>query len=267
MPGKIGKLSGYKLIEELPPPEPGKLGQRTAVIKLQLDSGQMAEIDAEHITNMRTGAAGVLGMEFLAPRAKNIAILGTGKIAKALALCAIEFGVDTIHIFSRKPENRQKFKEHLVKHLVFDKVVLHDSIPSCVSDVEAILTAVPTPEPVLFFRDLPPRVHISVMGGDSRTAQLDSEILKKGVVIPDNLQQCQRSGEFKLALKRGYFDEINFAQIDGRIAHIGDAALGKINPDKPITITYFTGLAIQDLHAAQMVYEKFTKTPSLADIR
>lgn len=264
MPAQIPGYNGYKFIEELPPTESGKLGQRTAVIRLKPENGDdvasnaiEVELDAEHITNMRTGAAGVLGMKYFAPYAKNIAILGTGKIAKALALAAIEFGVKAINVFSRKPENREKFKQDIIKHSVFDNILLHDSISACVSGVEAILTAVPTPEPILFFKDLSPRVHISVMGGDSRTAQLDSEILKKGVVIPDNLEQCQRSGEFRRALERGYYSEINFAQIDGRPAHIGDAAMGKLKSDRPVTAAYFTGLAVQDINAAKMVYQKF----------
>lgn len=259
MPAEIPGAVGYKFIEELPPAEAGKLGQRTAVIRLQLDGEKMVEMDAEHITNMRTGAAGVLGMEFLAPRAKNTAILGTGKIAKALALCAVEFGVKTINVFSRKPENREAFKQEVIKHSGFNNITLHDSISACVRSVDAILAAVPTPEPILFLKDLPSRVCISVMGGDQRTTQIDSEILKKGVVVPDNLEQCKKSGEFKTALANGYFDKINFARVDGRIAHIGDAALGKLKPAQGITVAYFTGLAVQDIAAAKMVYDKFLK--------
>ncbi|MBI2454194.1 MAG: ornithine cyclodeaminase family protein [Parcubacteria group bacterium] len=265
MPAQIPGYSGYKFIEELPSDQPGKLGQRTAIIRLSPDNDAASNavevgLDAEYITNMRTGAAGVLGMKYFAPQAKNIAVLGTGKIAKALALCAIEFGVKTINVFSRKPENREKFKQDIIEHSVFNNIVLCDSIPACISGVEAILTAVPTLEPILFLKDLPSRVYISVMGGDSRTAQLDGEILKRGVVVPDNLEQCRKSGEFKLALEQGNYNEINFAQINGRVANIGDAAIGGLKLDSGIVISYFTGLAVQDINAAKMVYEKFIKT-------
>lgn len=263
MPGRIGKLSGCKLIEELPSAESGKLGQRSAVIRIKRDdSDDEIELDAEDITNMRTGAAGVLGMEYMAPKARNIAILGTGKIATALALCAIEFGVEAMHVYSRKSENREKFKQDIIEHSAFDNVILHDSIPGCVLGVEVILTAVPTPEPILFLKDLPRPVYISVMGGDSRTLQLDPEILKEGLLIPDNLEQCQRSGEFKIALEKGYYGAINFARIGDKIADIGDAAMGRITPSNNIVLCYFTGLAIQDLAAAQMVYQKFKTIPT-----
>ena len=255
MPAQIPGYTGYKFIEELPAIEGGKLGQRTAIIKLKPDNTNEVEMDAEFITNMRTGAAGVLGMSLLAPGSKHIAILGTGKISTALAWCAVEMGVETIAVFSRKPENRAKFKEELSGLKV--KIILHDSIPSCVSKVESILTAVPTAEPILFFKDLPSRVYISVMGGDSRTTQLDQEVMTRAWIVPDNEAQCQKSGEFKIAQQRGYYEDIHLARVDGRVANIGDVVSNRLTSDRDVAVGYFTGLAVQDINVARMVYEKF----------
>ena len=255
MPAVMPGYTGYKFIEELPLDIPGKLGHRTAIIRLKPDTSDEVEMDAEFITNMRTGAAGALGLKYFAPASKNIAILGTGKISKALALCAVELGVETINVYSRSAENREKFKQELA-HLDAD-IVLHDSIASCVSGREAILTAVPTPEPILFYKDLSRSVYISAMGGDARTTQLDREILTRALITPDNEDQCKRSGEFKIALEKCYYKDINFAKVENRVAHIGDAAKGKLKPSADVIIGYFTGLAIQDINAAKMVYEKF----------
>ncbi|MEK9174578.1 MAG: NAD(P)-binding domain-containing protein [Patescibacteria group bacterium] len=271
MPASIPGYSGYKFIEELPADESGRLGARTAVIKLEPEDGCVSldstrdtslvssdvELDAEYITNMRTGAAGALGLKYFAPQAKIIAILGTGKISKALALCAAELGVSKINVYSRRAENRENFKQELVKHSV-SNIILHDSIVSAISNTEAILTAVPTPEPILFYKDLPVDVFIAAMGGDSRTAQLDREILERALVVPDNEAQCQKSGEFKKALAEGYYKNINFAKIGGRTANIGDAALGRLKPASGVKVAYFTGLAVQDINAAKMVFESFT---------
>ncbi len=259
MPASIPGYTGYKFIEERSVDKSGWLGERTAVIKLRPEGGEEIELDAEYITNMRTGAAGVLGLKYFAPNAKNIAILGTGKISKALALCTAELGVSTINVFSRNQENRDKFKAALNEHSVFIKVILHDSVVSAISDTEAVLTAVPTPEPILFFKDLPKEVFISAMGGDSRTAQLDREILERAVIIPDNEEQCQKSGEFKKALAGGYYQDINFARIDDRVANIGDAALGKLKLASGTIVAYFTGLAVQDINAAKMIYKRFIR--------
>ncbi|MFY9493516.1 MAG: NAD(P)-binding domain-containing protein [Minisyncoccia bacterium] len=263
MPAAIPGYTGYKFIEELPATELGKLGQRTAVIRLKPESSdpstslgaREAEMDAEHITNMRTGAAGALGLKYFAPQAKIVSILGTGKISKALALCAIEIGVRTLNVYSRNPENREKFKQELSG--ADAEIVLFDSLAGCVAGSEAILTAVPTPQPILYYQDLPRPIYISVMGGDSRTAQLDPEILTRAVVVTDNQEQAQKSGEFKTALAEGYYDKINFAKHGDRAANIGDAANGQLKLSGDIVIGYFTGLAVQDINAAKMVYKKF----------
>lgn len=255
MPAVIPGYAGYKFIEELPSPEPGKLGRRTAVIRLKPEGEEEVEMDAEHITNMRTGAAGALGLKYFRPDAKNVAIIGTGKISKALALCAAELGIKTINVYSRNPENRDKFKTDLNE--LGAEIRLHDTVASAVKNAEAVLTAVPTPVPVIFYGDLPWPVLVSVMGGDSRTAQLDPEILRKALVVPDNLEQCKKSGEFKAAFAEGYFDKINFARRGDRAANIGDAASGLVKPGPEITVAYFTGLAVQDVNAAKMIYKKF----------
>ncbi|MDP3764040.1 MAG: NAD(P)-binding domain-containing protein [bacterium] len=264
MPASIPGYTGYKFIEELPSESQGKLGQRSAVIKIQPENNEVAsnaiEMDAEYITNMRTGAAGALGLKYFAPQVKSVAILGTGKISKAVALCLAELGVTTINVHSRNAENREKFKQEIIKHSVFDNIILHDSIASALVDTQAILSAVPTPEPILFFKDLPAGVFISVMGGDSRTTQLDKEIMIRAIVIPDNEEQCKKSGEFKQALTEGYYQDINFARIDNRVANIGDASLGRLELGDGVKVAYFTGLAVQDVNAAKMVYEKFIKT-------
>ena len=255
MPAAIPGYTGYKFIEELPATELGKLGQRTAVIRLKPAGKEEAEMDAEHITNMRTGAAGALGLRYFAPQAKTVSILGTGKISKALALCAVELGARTLKVYSRSPENREKFKQELSGRDA--EIVLFDSLAGCIAGSEAILTAVPTLQPILYYRDLPRPVYISVMGGDSRTAQLDPEVVKQAVIVPDHNDQTKQSGEFKIALAEGYYDKINFAKLGERAANIGDAATGRLKVSGDIVIGYFTGLAVQDINAAKMVYEKF----------
>ncbi len=258
MSASLPGYSGYKFIEELPGTESGKLGSRTAVIRLKPDGGVEVEMDAEFITNMRTGAAGALGLRYFAPEARKVSILGTGKISKAMALCAAELGVKTLNVYSRNPENRERFKRELSGLDL--EVVLYDSIAGCIAECEAILTAVPTPQPILFYRDLPQPIYISVMGGDSRTAQLDSKILTWAVIVPDNQEQIKKSGEFKAALAEGYYGKINFARCENRLADIGDAANGRLEVSGDIIVGYFTGLAVQDINAAKMVYERFTSS-------
>ena len=90
LPGEWeGRYRARKVIEERSDVATGRLGERTAVIELEdVRSGRRAVLGAEYITNMRTGAAGALGARYLAREpVRRVAILGTGRISRALALC------------------------------------------------------------------------------------------------------------------------------------------------------------------------------------
>ncbi|MBI2579790.1 MAG: NAD(P)-binding domain-containing protein [Candidatus Aenigmarchaeota archaeon] len=255
MPASIPGYTGYKFIDEISDVSTGRLGSKTAVIRLKPGSSEEVEMSAEYITSMRTGAAGALGVRYFAPYARDISILGTGNVAKALALCVNELDVRRINVYSRTSEKREKFKSE-VQDLVGAEIILHDSQKSCIKTCDAILAAVPTLEPILSYDDFGCS-YISCMGGDSRTAQLSEEMLFRPTIVPDNEAQCWRSGEFRRAIEKGREGDINFAMIGGRTANIGDAANGRLKLDGKV-IAYFTGLAVQDMSAAKMIYERFT---------
>ena len=84
-----GRFTGQKVIEERSDVKMGRLGSRTAVIELEdVRRDDRITLDAERITNMRTGAAGALGAKYLAESpVRTAAILGTGRIAQALGRC------------------------------------------------------------------------------------------------------------------------------------------------------------------------------------
>ena len=57
---------------------------------------------------------------------------------------------------------------------------------------------------------------------------------------------------------RDRYDEIGFVRDrEGRVQTIGDAALGRLEHLRGEgTVAYFTGMAVQDLHAAATAYER-----------
>ena len=102
-----GRYRARKVIVERSDVSSGRLAGRTAVIELEeVATGRGAVLDAEYLTNMRTGAAGALGVRYLAASAEVLAIVGTGRIARALALCAdAALGPREIRATSRNPAN------------------------------------------------------------------------------------------------------------------------------------------------------------------
>ena len=127
--------------------------------------------------------------------------------------------------------------------------------------MDAALTAVPTPKPILDWPAVQRVPLLAVIGGDGRTRQLAPEVLRRAQVVVDMESQAQKSGEFAHALAAGDYDAINFCRVDsGAIAHIGDAACGQLSfadaGEKVPRLAYFTGLAALDLSSAVAVYER-----------
>ncbi|MDP6779730.1 MAG: NAD(P)-binding domain-containing protein [Candidatus Latescibacteria bacterium] len=255
-----GRFRARKVIEERSDVNTGRLGERTAVIELEdLGSGNRIQLDAEHITNMRTGAAGALGARYLGPAAVDkVSILGTGRIAHALALCVDRvLRPGEIVATSRRPQNREAFEAN-VGDVVQAGVRTVDSVAGCVRDARAVVAAVPAPEPILMGGDVADGTHLSVVGGDPRTTQLGMDLLCSRPVVVDKAEQAADSGDFRVAEAAGKASEVTLVRGDeGRVMTIGDAALGRLEHLRGQgAIAYFTGLAAQDLHAAVTAYRR-----------
>ncbi len=250
-----GRYRARKVIVERSDVSTGRLAARTAVIELEeVATSRGAVLDAEYLTNMRTGAAGALGVRYLAASADVLAIVGTGRIARALALCAdAALAPREIRATSRSPANVEAFAGY-VQPKVNARIRSTNAIDDCLEGVDAVLTAVPTPRPILGRRDVADEAHLSVIAGDPRTAQLEAGLLRSREVVADHPDQVLKSGDFLLA---GLGEDRLAANCEGRVLTIGDAALGRLEDRRGRgAIAYFTGMAIQDLMAAVQVYER-----------
>jgi alanine dehydrogenase len=254
-----GHFRCRKVIEETADAGPGHLGTRHAWIDLEdLSDGTCIRLDAGHITDLRTGAAGALSLEYLAgAQLQRIAIVGTGRIAHHLALaCDSLFDLRELRCTSRDAGNRANFAAALVPQLRCSKLNMTPSIESCLEGVDAVLTAVPTAQPILSSSLLRSIDTVIAIAGDGRTRQLQAEILETRRVIVDVPQQAEKSGEFLYAASTGNSDKIRLARMpDDTVLTLGDAACGRLPGSGGVA--YMTGMAAQDLCAAAMIYRHF----------
>ena len=253
-----GKFRARKIIEEFSDVASGRLAKREAYISFEdLQQGRMWQLEAGHITDWRTGAAGALGLQYLAGAAiERVAILGTGRIARTLALsCDALFNLAEIACTSRQPENRAAFAKAVGPDLRAHLRVA-TSLETCIAGADAVLTAVPTPQPILTATALAEVPYLAVIAGDSRTRQLAPEVLCERTVIVDVLAQAQKSGEFRFAAEQGQAEQIALARdAEGKVLDIGDAACERLGATAPSAV-YLTGMGAQDLCAAAMVYHR-----------
>ena len=250
-----GVASSRKVIVERSDVAKGRLGDRTATIKLTMSNGQRVLLGAELITNRRTGAAAVLGVKYLAPQGTaRMAVLGTGRVAQSVVLAAdAALDLEEVVVTSRTESGRERFLES-VTPLVRTPLTAVNSVEAAVTDVEVVVTTVPTPDPILFESMLDPGTHLSVIAGDPRTVQLDRSILVSRPIVVDDHSQAMASGDF--IRYADHVNEVGFPTLDGAVATIGDAANGRLDAYRGKgCVAYFTGMAIQDLHAAFMAAE------------
>ena len=253
-----GRYRAKKIIREQSNVSEGRLGDRSAILEIEdLVAGSQFELDAEYLTNMRTGAAGVLGAKYLGREDIHlVSIIGTGRIAEALARCAdAAFGLEVIRVTSRRADNRIRFKE-LLEGEVAARVEIVDSIPACLDGSDAVFTSVPTPEPILGEQDLRQGAHLTVIAGDPRTSQLEPGLIRQREIVVDHIEQAAKSGDFLSAAGTGKSARLAKNQ-EGKVFTIGDAAMGRLAERRGEgLVAYFTGMALQDLHAGVTLLKK-----------
>ena len=254
------RYKARKTIDEQSDVSTGRLGERRAMMTLtDLQAESVVEMGADLVTDMRTGAAAALGLQYLCPPSlRRLAVIGTGRVALRAALACDELHqLECIVVTSRNPENRERFAAQ-ASSVANARIELAPDVDRCVADADAIVAAVPTPQPVLSKAHVEGKMLVAI-GGDSRTQQLAPEILSEQIILPDHLQQTMKAGEFRRAQEDGQLESVRFARDEnGTVLNMGDAACERLGGVRP-QVVYLTGVAALDLCAAVMIYEGLRK--------
>ena len=132
-------------------------------------------------------------------------------------------------------------------------VTVVDSIEEAAQS-DIVVTTTPSRSPVLLKKHVRPGTHINAIGADAEGKQeLQSELMQASKIVVDDMAQACHSGEVNVPLSCG-------AIVEGHIyCSLGEVVAGiKKGRESNDEITVFdsTGLAIQDLACAKLVYEK-----------
>ncbi len=219
------------------------------VIALDPLTGEpLALCDGGFLTAWRTGAAGGAGAALLArPDAKTAAIFGTGVQAETQAL-AIDAAraLDTIHIYSRNPDNIQKFIAKMQPE-VKARLIPAASPTEAVRDADVICTATTSHTPVFDGHDLKPGAHISGVGSFTLAMrELDETTITRARIFIDSREPAlAEAGELVAAMHAGKTHVDDWTEL-------GLVAVGqKPGRQAPEDITFFksVGVAVQDVAA------------------
>ena len=210
----------------------------------------LAIMDASEITAFRTAATSTIASKYLARKdSQTLGIVGAGYQAYH-------------HI--KAHEELIKFKEILVSDITPRAVGrLIDSLPnlplracSIEETVKAdiICTLTPSHQPVVQKKWLIPGTHINAVGADAEgKEELEPSILEDATVVVDDLRQAINCGEINVPVAKGLFKKEQIYATLGEI--ITGTKSGRTN-DEMITVFDSTGLAIEDIAVARLLYEK-----------
>jgi len=107
---------------------------------------------------------------------------------------------------------------------------------------------------------LKPGAHINAVGADAEgKEELEPSILNDAMVVVDDLRQAIHAGEINVPVARGTYKKEQIHATLGEI--ISGNKSGRTN-DEMITVFDSTGLAIEDIAAAGMLYQKARQTGS-----
>jgi len=218
----------------------------------------LAMLDGEFITAIRTGAAGGLATDLLAPEeSRNLALFGCGAQGRTQleAVCTVR-PIERIWIFDTSRERAEFFLEEMGQRIPAEIVIAHDL--SVLEEADIVCTATNATRPLFGREHIRPGTHINAVGSfKPHMQELDPELIRLSRIFLDDQSACIReSGDLVKAVLR-------FGNLDDQIiGGIGDLVLGKITGrTSPGEITLFksVGTAIQDLAVADRIYQKSRK--------
>lgn len=251
------KMACVKIVN-VHPNNPEKYGLPTVmatIILIEPETGRpLAIMDGTFITNMRTGAAGGIAAKYLARKdSKVIGMIGAGAQARTQLLALNEvFKIEEVRVCAKTMSECKKFEREM-GHLNLN-ILVKSSIREAIEGCDIIVTTTPVTQPIVRNEWVTEGMHINAIGADAPgKEELDPEILKRAKVIVDDYDQACHYGELNVPVSKGIFKR---EQI---YAELGEIIIGKKAgrlSEKEITVFDSTGLAIQDLAAATLVYEK-----------
>ncbi|WP_256685378.1 ornithine cyclodeaminase family protein [Halococcus qingdaonensis] len=210
----------------------------------------LAIMDGTELTMKRTGAAAAVATDQLAiPEARSMGLVGAGvqSYTQLEAIAEIR-PIEEVVVSDLDSDAVDAFVDTFSDR--FD--VRAGSIAEAAA-CDVLSTVTPSTEPIVSRADLGAHTHINAMGADAAAKQeLDPAILADAKLVIDDHAQTTHSGEISRSYEEGRIDDSDIHGAVGEIV-VGDRS-GRTESDE-ITVFDSTGLAIQDVATAHVIYE------------
>jgi alanine dehydrogenase len=232
------------------------------IVLCDSDNGTpLAVMDSRAITSLRTGAATAVAAKCLARRdSQVVTICGCGNQGRVqLKAISLVCRLRMVFAYDIRDEQALRFADEQGRELKVQVKVVDDLAPA-VRQSDICVTCTPTRQPLLDHGDVRPGTFIAAVGADNpEKHELHPALMTNNKIVCDMLEQCAGMGELHHALAVG---AVTRADV---FAELGEIVAGKKQgreSDKEIIIFDSTGMALQDVAAAALLYEKAQRNGS-----
>jgi alanine dehydrogenase len=241
------------------PANPSRFGLPTIqglVLLYDAEKGTpLAVMDSMEITALRTAAATAIAAKYLARNdARTLTICGCGMQGRAqLRALARVRRLETVFVFDANRALAEHFADEMSAELRL-AVRVTDELNAAVRRSDICVACTTARRFIVRREDVPPGMFVAGVGADNPEKQeLDPALFTCSKVVVDSLEQCATIGDLHHALAAGSATRDNVhAELSEIVA---GRKPGRTSRDE-ITLFDSTGIALQDVAAAAVAYER-----------
>jgi len=208
----------------------------------------LALMDGTDLTRLRTGAAAAVATRYLAREdATSLGLVGAGvQSYTQLEAIAHVRDIETVVISDRNESAIEAFIAEFGD--AFD--VREGSIAEAAA-CDIVSTVTPVRDPIV--HEVGERTHVNAIGADAEGKhEIADDVLANAKIVIDDYEQCTHSGEINVPWSEGLLGDDD---IHGELGDVVTGAVASRTADDGVTVFDSTGLAIQDIATAHVVYE------------
>jgi ornithine cyclodeaminase/alanine dehydrogenase-like protein (mu-crystallin family) len=220
----------------------------------------LALMDSIEITARRTAATTALATRYLAkPDSSVLSIIGCGVQARYHVEALREIvPLHTVRFFDTRDEAMLIFRRYLDDAHLEGVRAVHPADAARNADIVVTLTT--SNGPLLSEGDVPEDAFIAGIGADSAAKQeLAPTLMRASRVVPDSLGQASVMGDLHHAIEQ---NQMQPSDIHAELAAIVSGQASAWSATGRRFVFDSTGLAIQDLAAAEMIFERARQDPA-----
>jgi alanine dehydrogenase len=227
------------------------------VLLFDADNGRLlAAMDSIELTILRTGAATAVAAKYLARQDARVATICGCGVQGRVQLRAVRHArpIEKALAWDTNKDAAARFAAEMADELGI-AVTMAQDLSAALRQSDLCITCTPAKKFFIHERDVPAGMFIAAVGADNEEKQeLDPALLAaKNKVVADVREQCATIGDLHHAIAAGT------AMATGIHAELGEIVCGKKggrSSAEEITIFDSTGMALQDVAAAAVVYER-----------